>query len=277
MLAAARNTLRPYLSLKTEYTVRRLAYQCLPLAYRSVHPQIVHACLWKTASQWVRLILSDPRVYRVGGHLPYVTSHVRDSNAQRRTIAQAPRRALLACYEPFEVARELAGGVPLRTALVVRDPREMLVSWYFSTRYSHDPTENVLRRRAEMEHMNDVDGLVYAAGEFAKEFPPIIYSWMGAPANDLKLVRFEDLTGRDSLAAWSDLMNFYDISISEASLAAVLNTYSINTLKKTKARSGRTAKYDNAGRARARDFDDPQIWAEFSRATGDLAEKMGYA
>lgn len=276
MLATIRNTLRPHLDLRAEYAIRRGIYRSMPVAHRSSHARVVHACLWKTASQWVRLILSDPRIYCAGGHLPFVTSDVRDNADRRKALMKAPRSALLACYEPYPSAKQMVAGAPLRATLVVRDPRELLVSWYISTRYSHDPTENVMRRRAEMSGMDDIDGMIYAASEFAKEFPPIVNSWLNSPQDDLKVVRFEDLTGSEGLAAWSDIMNFYDIKLPESTLAQVLQTYAIETLKKTKSQSGDMAKYDNAGRRRVRDFDDPRIWSAFSRETHDLVTRMGY-
>jgi len=73
---------------------------------------------------------------------------------------------------------------------VMRDIRDTITSMYFSHRYSHVPSEKILKARAKLEQMSEEAGILHC---FQDQTPKLIKtqrSWIesGAP-----VYRYEDL------------------------------------------------------------------------------------
>jgi hypothetical protein len=91
----------------------------------------------KAGSQWLRDLLTDARVLPTGIQ-DVGTLGIR----QVSTFAQLPDRSLVAPF--YSVRRELwerYAGHDDRAVVLIRDPRDMLVSWLFSALYSHGSDE----------------------------------------------------------------------------------------------------------------------------------------
>lgn len=265
-LRHARDILRPLVSFEMEYRLRRGAFRLLPTRGVAPGPQhVVHACAWKTASQWVRLILSDPRIYRHSGCLPFPYATVRARPAEARTYRRAKRSVLLAAYESAETIEALSGNKALNSFFVIRDPRMTLVSWYYSTRFTHRPTAGVLAHRAAMEGMTDSAAFSYCASAFAAEFGPILDSW-AARAGTARIVQFEALTGPEGATVWADLLAGLGFTVPTATLESVLDTYSISNLAPAAGKGEKDDKYAARGRREWPDFLTP----EDNRRIGEL-------
>lgn len=246
-LRRVRDTLRPYISNEAEYRLRRGLYRCLPVVR---HPKeankIVHACVWKSGSQWVRLILSDPRIYRHTGCIPYVAAHMRCNSAMISDFQTEQRALLLAAYDPPERISEICGSDTAEIFFVVRDPRALLISWYDSTRFTHVPTDGVLLHRNAMRGMSDTEAFLYCADRFVEEFSPLFDGWLGA-LDGSRIIRFEDLTGGNGVTHWHDLLSSLGLQVPVGTLENVLATYSVEKLAKPVTK-GKVDKYAARGR-----------------------------
>jgi hypothetical protein len=93
--------------------------------------------------------------------------------------------------------RQYVTDLPLfRGFHVVRDPRDVLVSAYFSHKHSH-PTENwpeLIEHRKTLKRVSKAEGLLREM-EFSRPFFEDMYSWNYSQENVLEL-RMEELTGR---------------------------------------------------------------------------------
>ena len=131
--------LRRMLPTRAEYRLRSMLYRFLPVRHRSRFTTVSHCCVWKTASQWVRLILSDARIYMYSGLKPVVFSDLR-TEARRSQEDEAHIRLpegrivtpIYCRYDEYEAFRKPTDS---RAFFIARDPRDILVSWYFSNRY----------------------------------------------------------------------------------------------------------------------------------------------
>lgn len=242
-----RDTLRPYISNEAEYRLRRGVYRLVPVARRrEKSAKIVHACVWKSGSQWVRLILSDPRIYRHTGYIPYVAAHLHRVPMMVKSF-QAERRAfLLAAYDVPKNVFEICGSDTPEVFFVVRDPRALLISWYDSTRFTHVPTDGVLIHRNAMSSMSDTAAFLYCADRFVEEFSPIFDGWLGALDGN-RIIRFEQLTGGNGLTHWHDLLSSLGLQVPIGTLEKVLATYSVEKLAKPVTK-GEVDKYAARGR-----------------------------
>jgi len=252
-LRTARDVLRPMIDGPLEYRLRRSAGRLMPALDQTGPPHLFHACVWKTASQWVRLILSDPRLLRYGGHAPFIWAHLRDDPGEARAYRAAHRSLLLTGYGTPEMLLGQRDG-PMRGVFVIRDPRALLASWITSTRYTHRPNPSVLAHRAVMSEMTDKGALSYAARAFVTEFAPVLDGWAQVGA-ETQVVRFEDLTGADGEDAWRRLLEHLGLALPDAVLARVLRTYRIEALAGTGSSKAEADKYALRGKRRA-DFEN---------------------
>lgn len=277
MLLAQARKLRRLLSPEAEYRLRRVANRFIPVAHRSANAMVYHACVWKTASQWVRVVLSDPRVYRYSGlSVSLPNRWLAADPAASRPPGRAIVAALVRDHPYFARLPKPANHFAF---FVKRDPRDLIVSYYFSNRFSHPLDAEIGRERALLATMSERDGLIHTIGRFER-FVAILASWEAAAAADprIAIVRYEDLTGADQFAAWQALMARADIAIPDDVLARVLDTYAFARITGGR-RPGEEAIADKYRKGIAGDWRnhfDPPMLALFEDRYGDLARRLGY-
>jgi hypothetical protein len=256
-LRRARDLLRPMVDGPLEYRMRRAVGRLIPARDATGPPHLFHACAWKTGSQWVRLILSDLRLLRYGGHAPFIWAHLRDLPGHLEGYQATSRTLLLTGYGPPETLFGLRD-TPMRGIFVIRDPRALLASWITSTRYTHRPNAGVLAHRKAMAGMSEADALAYAGRAFVTEFAPVLDGWRKTGPETLP-VRFEDLTGEAGEAVWQAVLAHLGIQVPDQVLRAVLRTYRIEALASPHPQPAEADKYALRGR---------RSWEGF--AQGDL-------
>jgi hypothetical protein len=224
----------------------------------------------KTASQWIKAMLKDPLVYRYSGLLsydprPYKWRHP-DPFPRGRMIS-----SLFLSHKKF-------AAVPkpdhYRTFFVLRDPRDMVVSNYFSTRNSHTPMGDVPQVRKVLQEKPFKEGLLYVIANLEKKGTfKALRSWATAPAAEsIRLFRYEDLTGENQATEVDDLLRHCGIELPPAALAELLDRYSF-----TRMRSDVPASYYRKGKAGDwRNHFDDDIHDAFDEATGNLVDLLGY-
>ena len=118
------------------------------VARRSDVRNIYHCCVHKTGSQWIRKVFADPEIYRVTGLRTYAYGPRLDDGDRNRSYPEVSfdrpfpvRRIVSPLYIPYESFVELPKPEPWRAFFVLRDPRDIVVSWYFSSKSSH-PTNS---------------------------------------------------------------------------------------------------------------------------------------
>lgn len=266
--------LRPLISGTTEYRLRRAGYSVLP-APRTAH-SIAHCCVWKTGSQWIRLVMSDPEFYRATGLTPYP---VFNSVAVEKGAEFGFREpaALLNFFADYGTFRRVAEGSDVRPFFVVRDPRDLIVSWYFSSRYTHPETDRINALRAEMKGMNDSEGIGYSI-EYFERIAKIIQSWVDAKEADpsIWIVKYEDLTGPDMLETWSALLDHLDIQIDAKLLERLFGRYSKANLMGPSSAASSNHKYRGGRRGEWRKLFDDNHYEQFENRYGNLIGLLNY-
>jgi hypothetical protein len=251
---------------------------------------IFHCCTHKTASQWVRAIFSDSRVQEFSGLQPYFyedelllkygvqkpTEKVFDEPFPDNTVITP----LYVDYGSFCRARAMAHS-PSFAFFVTRDPRDMLVSWYFSMKYSHQAIvddvsliRELLNSKSEKEGLKQSIRLLDSFDLFES-----IRSWIDASSKDknVVLIKYEDLTSRNNVKVFVDLFRGFGIDAPENTLREVLEEYRFESLTGRKKglqdlqahlRKGIEGDWIN--------FLDDEILEEFQNVAGGLPEKLGY-
>lgn len=238
----------------------------VPVAARSPYANVYHCTVRKTASQWIKALLSDPVVYRWSGLLPY------DPRPYRWRYPQAVPAGRVA--QSLFISRRRFADLPkpdrYRAFFVLRDPRDIVVSSYFSTRNSHTPMGDVLRVRKILQELPRKEGLLFVIEHLAaKGTFRDLRSWVAAPETEaVGLFRYEDLTGAGQTAEVDRMLRHCGIGIPPGELEALLARYCFTRMRSDHYRKGRAGDWRNH-------FDD-DIAAAFDAKAGDLITRLGY-
>lgn len=245
----------------------------VPVATRSEFTNIYHCAVRKTASQWIKAVFSDPIVYRHSGLLTY---DPRFYGWKHPRVVPANRIGL-SLFFPRPRFDKMPKPEKYRAFFVMRDPRDVVVSSYFSTRNSHGPMGDVLEVRKVLLEKPRKEGMLWLIGDMAKKNRfGALRSWVEAPASDeVRLVKYEDLTGENQAAEMEALLRHCGINLPADDLATVLDRYSFSKMNERQG-TGKVSHY-RKGQAGdwANHFDD-DIYEAFNKATGDLVERLGY-
>ena len=265
----------------------RLRMNPFAVRRRSEAVNVFHCCVHKTASQWLRKIFSDRRVYQWSGltafgyQLFLPGGYDPRKLTERRFDRPFPRRTIaVGIYLDYPCYASIPKPGPWRTFFVMRDPRDLVVSLYFSNRYSHALMGRVGERREMLNAQTMAEGLRYViehtceSGQFRA-----LESWIGAPERDpqVLLTRYEDLVGPESFAHFRQVFDHCDIALPDDGLRDVLDTYSFQ--KMTGRKKGQEDQGAHMRKGVAGDWKnhfDTETMAYFQEKTGDLVQRLGY-
>ena len=246
----------------------------VPVVDRCEYDNVYHCTVHKTGSQWIKALFSDPAVYRHSGLLPYDPRFYK-----RRSLPVVPRgRAALALFHSYPRFEKIEKPGTYRAFFVIRDPRDIVVSSYFSLRNSHAPMGDIPQARKILQEKSMKEGLLYAIDRLSKRYLfKQLRSWAVAPSSEtFRLFRYEDLTGERQMEEMDQLMRHCGIVLPPAELDALLSRYSFSRMRKDGDSSGRISHYRKGKAGDWRNHFDDEIYDAFAAATGDLVEVLGY-
>ncbi len=245
----------------------------VPVVSRCEFTNIYHCAVRKTASQWIKALFSDPIVYRYSGLPTYDPRFYRWSHPK----VVPPGRIGLSLFFPYERFRKMPKPERYRAFFVYRDPRDMVVSSYFSTLKSHGPMGDVLEVRRALQEKSKKDGLLYLIDDFAKKGRfNAVRSWVSAPpADEVRLFPYEELTGERQADQVAELMRHCGVDIPPDELATLLHRYSFSSMN-TRQGAGAVSHYRKGEPGDWVNHFDDDIMQRFREKSGDLTERLGY-
>jgi hypothetical protein len=246
----------------------------VPVTSRCGYQNIYHCTMRKAASQWIQALFTDPLVYRYSGLLPYVPRYYKWRHPQ----AIPPGRAALSLYLSYKRFETLPKPESHRAFFVLRDPRDIVVSSYFSSRNSHTPMGDVLEVRKVLQEKPMKEGLLYVIDHLAKKRTfSGLRSWaIAADSGTTRLFRYEDLTGERQLDEVNELMRHCGIVIPPAELEGLLSRYSFSRMRSDRESAAPTSHYRKGKPGDWQNYFDDDVYAAFAAATGNLVDLLGY-
>ncbi len=277
---------RKVMNVRREQQLRWLWSRFIPVKHRSCAENIYHCCVWKTASQWIRNVMSAADVYRYSGLLTYAYEQHegRDYRSLQVRTFDRPfpsQRIISPLYINYDSFNRMPKPLTYRAFFVVRDPRDLVVSHYFSTRYSHVENPGVVEQRSKLVDASERDGMILNMESMAEQgIFDALRSWVvESDSNErIKIFRFEDLVGSEQTQWVRKLLDHCDIPLPDDSLDATLKRLSFERLsggrkpgdenKQHKYRSGKHGDWVK--------YFDGKVAETFSRLAGNLPAELGY-
>ncbi len=188
----------------------------------------------KTASQWFRFILNHEK-FKVAAKLdviyPYEDHDTFEKSAgifKSSSYNKYPAGNIITpLYIHYDYFEKLIKSKDYRAFFVIRDPRDIVVSWYFSTKNSHGKDGFIDKHIDALQKLSLEDGLLYsikALTDFG--LYEAMESWLNNanPENE-KIVKFEDFTGSNQLLHWQELLKFLGVSLPHGLMEQLLNEF----------------------------------------------------
>jgi hypothetical protein len=240
----------------------------------SEYPNIFHCAVRKTASQWIKALFNDPVVYRYSGLLPHDPRPYKWKHPQPFPSGRVVSTLFLS-HKQFTAIPKPDGH---RAFFVLRDPRDVVVSYYFSTRSSHTPMGDIPQVRRVLQERSREEGLRYVIDHLAgKGVFRAMRSWVTAPAGDgIRVVRYEDLIGERQREEVDRLFGHCGIHLPPPELTALLSRYSFSSMRGQPAGTETISHYRKGRPGDWRNHFDDDLYQAFDEATGDLVSLLGY-
>ncbi|MGB3694993.1 MAG: sulfotransferase domain-containing protein [Spirulinaceae cyanobacterium] len=256
--------------------------------HKAVPDNIYHCCVQKTASQWVKSILSDPRVYKYSGLVSYNYEHNLPQGFDPRNLHEKsiqfslPTRTIVSpLYLDFVSFQSIPKPKQYKAFFISRDPRDIVVSWYFSMKYSHAEMALVKVHRDKLNSLSLEEGLIYCI-KYLNRYGifQTLKSWQEAQNQDanLQLIKYEDITGTNNLVTWQKLFAHLDIPLPEDTLLNLLQDYSFKKLSggRKPGEENQLSHYRKGTPGDWRKYFKQETSSFFRSITGDLTKQLNY-
>jgi hypothetical protein len=267
-----------------QMTLRRIVR---PPRHQSRFSNVFHCTTQKAGSRWVSKVLGDPRVWTYSGLLAYDYEATLPKGYDTRPINEKwvsrafPRGCIVTpLYWGYQPYADLEKPRDSKALFILRDPRDIVVSQYFSMRYSHvmmDGLEPVRQRLAGMSQTEGLRDTLVSLAEYG--IFSCQRSWLDASGSDqsVLVVRYEDLIDESDPRGWKSLFRQLDIQLPETVLDALIRENRFESL--TGRRRGQEDTHAHLRKGIHGDwknyFDDEMV-AKFKAVTADLVVLGGY-
>ena len=167
---------------------------------------------------------------KLSAFYPYGESFDRsDSIFTSKSYSHFPKNSLISpLYIDYKTFSNLPKPKDYRAFFVTRDPRDILVSWYFSTKFSHGKDGYLNQYISDLQTIDSIEeGLIYSI-QALDEFGlwRTMKSWHSQVNTGQEMVvRFDDFTGQEQVKHWQSLFEFLEIKLPFSSLENILTKY----------------------------------------------------
>lgn len=247
------------------------------------YTNIYHCCAHKTGSQWILSVFSDPIVKKHSGlgvytYTNYLPDGIDTRKIDERFFTKAfPEHAIVS---PMYISSEGFASIPkpgsFTSFFICRNPRDLVVSYYFSARFTHkeNPKLNIIRTK--LQDMEEEEAFIAAIRSMEEQgFFRSLRSWFEHPpkVRNFKIIRFEELTDFAS----GEVERFFlhcGLNLSSAEIETIKNKYSFAEMKKKDSAEGKG--HYRSGGSDWKKYFTPAVENAYRKATGNLDFVMSY-
>lgn len=202
--------------------------------FRSRNNTIYHCCIQKSGSQWFKKVFSDKIIWQKNSLLLYDPSNnfITEDKSILQKLKKIPDNLIISpLYIRYPEFKKLQKPDTHKSFYIARDPRDLIISNYFSLKFSHDPYHPyILKMREKLNSMSQDDGILDIINSFTAGTKKTLGGWFMQKSGNIKLIRFEDMFGEKQYDVFSDLLNHCNISISSTDIKILLEKYSFKNI-----------------------------------------------
>lgn len=188
---------------------------------------IYHCCIQKSASQWFGYFWKDPliRQYLNLIHIDPKDDFLLRNRRTRLRLRLLPSKEILGpLFIRYHDYHELPKSDRSKTFYVMRDPRDVIISSYYSALYSHNPNHEINAMREILSNSTKSEGLEFLIHSSQIGVLSVLDEWIHAPTDErVKFFKYEDLFGESQFKTFQSLMKHLSIDISDDELQEVLS------------------------------------------------------
>jgi hypothetical protein len=201
---------------------------------------IYHCCIQKTASQWFNKFFNDPLFWKYTrlAHFNPKVNFLTDDPAALNQLNNLPQGYLVGpLYLRYNDFNRFTSDIVNKAFYVSRDPRDLVISSYYSYKYSHTLGEpRVKEMRDKFNVMSESDGIALLIKSSAEFYSRVQSEWiLNQNNNGPKVFRFEDLFGDKQETTFQELMDHCNLRFTAPALNELLQKLSFENI------SGRVA------------------------------------
>jgi len=236
---------------------------------------IYHASIQRTGSQWIRKIFSDARI-KSSTNMMVFPQHEYDIHQHRLAF---PKYSIIpGLYVRYEQYQRIQKPSKHKTVYIIRDPRNVVLSWYKAMVKKHRPTnESVQYYRNLFDGLSKQKGLIAAIKAYRIKLE-FMRDWVlnSKDDGDLKIFKFEKFTD-DPKSFLSSLMAHCNLDVPKKTIKKVVSDYSKSKLRKRSdyASSASSGDYSRKKTDWRNEFNE-EVLDYFREITGSLVEQLGY-
>ncbi|MCS3700524.1 hypothetical protein GGQ20_001841 [Salinibacter ruber] len=275
---------------KYQNRIADLRQYYIPVEEKSQLRNIYHCCVWKTGSQWLLSILSDVKVYQASGLLHFHPSRIGKSMEDKATTERYYHDAFPSgrivgplCVD-VDRFNDIEKNTPYRVFFVTRNPRDLVVSWYYSAKKTHivkaDENNKLVETRQKLRNSSKEMGLVHSIDHLCEyDTFKCMKSWASKAHNpNVHVVKFENLYGNGSVQTFRNLFEFLDIQMSKTDLMELLEAYSFERLSGRQRSNENTESHLRGGsEGEWKSHFTPVVEDYFNKKVGrEIADLLGY-
>jgi len=202
--------------------------------FRARGKTVYHCCIQKSGSQWFKKVFSDKIVWQQNKLLQYdpTNNFITEDKKILKKLIKLPKDIIISpLYIRYSEFDKLHKPINYKAFYIARDPRDLIISNYFSLKYSHNPYHPyILKMRDKLNVISQEDGITDIINSSTTGTMKTFYGWFKQNSKNIKLIRFEDIFGANQYTVFSDLLKHCKINISEADIKFLLKKYSFKNI-----------------------------------------------
>ncbi|MCF8096137.1 MAG: sulfotransferase domain-containing protein [Desulfobacteraceae bacterium] len=235
---------------------------------------IYFATIQKSGSQYIKQVFSDKRIQYYTKLLTYPQHRYEWDEFHKKF----PKGTFVpGLYMSYDLYEEIEKPKSYKTFYVMRDPRNIVVSWYYSMMKTHKLMGKVGRYRKELQKLSFKEGLHYCIDALSIKFMAM-RTWKNNENDPAVLIlKFEDLKENP----YSEFLRIFEhcgINIPHEVLKSVLSDYTKDKMREKDLanRVDITESHYRKTESKHQEVFEADHYKHFYQVTGNLVEILGY-
>jgi len=236
---------------------------------------VYHGGVQKTASQWIRRIFDSQNIKRQTKLETYPQHQYEYGEFEKKFPVNTFVPGLYISYLQY---RNIYKPEHYGTFYVVRDPRDIVISWFRSMKNTHRLSNRQVKiHREALRSMKKEEGINYCIRRLSVKIS-FMRTWYYGSRDDkrVKLVRFENLV-ENPKQVFKDIFDHCNLSVDERILKKVLKRKNKKKMRKIdkKRRPRDVSNYEKRETNWKKEFTKNNL-REFRMVNGNIIKLLGY-